>query len=299
MAVGAMILSSCSTDTKDSYSMINFGEHNLITDKDNPSAPAQVASSIYKMKINYSKQCIDLSTSDMEIDDRKVSFETDTVAYQPVFLVSDGGAYLEMGYFSKKSNIGKGAEITNLSGFFTPGVYNVSNLYVPEFETTAGGTGIRLVMGYDLDERYHLQTFWPLSFYMGETHVFGTESYNTKNTAYRVELNFKKNTARMAIYYPEFSKENKDVPQAIVLEDIPITFDHDRYHLESAAPKTRILGKNDKGVAALVESEQYKATDFSFYITSTDLTEATISYKIDGKSVNFTGCSIVKANKKP
>lgn len=299
MAVGAMILTSCSTNTKDSYSMINFAECNLITDMENPDAPAQVSSSTYKLKVNFSKACIDMSTSDLEIDGKKVSFETDTIAYQPVYLVSDGGAYLEMGYFSKKSNVGRGAEITNLDAFFTPGVYNVSNLYVPEFDTTAGGTGMRLVMGYDLDQRYHLQTFWPLSFYMGETHVFGAESFSTKNTAYRVELNFKKNTARMAIYYPEFSTDNKDVPQAIVLEDIPITFDHDRYHLESAAPKTRILGKNDKGAAALLESEQYKATDFSFYLTSKDLTEASISYKIDGKSVNFTGCSIVKANKKP
>lgn len=297
MAAVALTLASCSTDTKDSYSTINFGEYNLYTDLNNPSEPAQVSSALYRLKLNWTRGCVDITSSDMMVNNQKIEFETDTMAYQPVYLSSGSGSYVEMGCFSKMGNVGKGAKVTDLDAFFTTGVYYVSSLYVPEFETTSGGTGMRLVMGYDLEDRYHVQTLWPLCFYMGKTYASkGTETYGTLNTAYRVELNFVKNTARMAIYYPEFSAADKDVPQAIVIEDVPIVMTHDSYYLQASAPKTRVLGKNDKNEVALIENDQYKVTDFSLYTTSKDLTDVTIDLKVDGYSVNFNGCSIVKAN---
>lgn len=301
MAAAAIILSSCSTNTKDSYSTINFGEYNLITDLDNPSEPAQTSSALYGVTLNWSKECADVVASDLVIDSQKISFETDTMALRTAYLVAEGSnSYVEMGMFGKKGKVGKTVDVSNLDALFTPGVYYVNNLPIPEFETVTGTPGMRLVMGYDLNSRYHVQTFWPMSFYVGKTYAVDSgNSFTTSSTAYRVELNFEKKTARVAVYYPEYSvgdKEN-DIPKAIVMENIPISFNHDGYFLAADAPKTRVLGKNDKGTPALVDSDKYKATDFSLMLTSKDLTEVSITYKIDGKSVSFNGCSIVKANK--
>lgn len=297
LAIVATMLAACSTDTKDSYSTANFGENNLIVNLDDPSAPAQVSTASYVLKLNWTQSCMSMYASDLVINNQKVSFETDTMAYRSAYLVANTGDYLEMGYFSKKSNVGKGAEVTSLDAFFTPGIYNITTLSLPGFDSTSVSTGLRLIMGYDLNNKYHVQTFRSMCFYMGKTDVSGSETFSTNNTAYRVELNFEKNTSRVAIYFPEFSNDNADVPKAIVLEEIPILFSHTGYHLQSDAPLTKVLGKDADGKFALIDSADYKATDFFFNITSDDLTEAAISYRINGKSVNFSGCSIVKASK--
>lgn len=297
VAAAAVILSSCDTNTKDSYSTMNFNEYNLISDLVDTSQPAQVSSSAYGLKLNWSRNCVDMTAQDIVINNQKVSFETDTMALKVGYLVAESSQqYFQIGMFDKKSNVGKGAVVTNLDAMFTPAVYNINNLYVPEVETTSGNVGYRMIMGYDLNERYHVQTFWPVCYYVGKSFVSGSETYGTEKTAYRVELNFEKNTARVVIYYPEFSSADKDVPQAIVLEDVPIKFDNKYYYLEADAPKTRVLGKKDN-VIALVESDQYKATNFSLTMADPDLTQGVITYRIDGKYVTFDGCSIVKVNK--
>lgn len=299
LAAIATLLTSCDSNSKDSYTTVNFGESNLIVDLDNPSEPAQVSSAVYSVTLNYSKNCIDMSTNDLVINNQKVAFETDTMKYRSAMLVSqDGQNYINIGMFGRKGNVGKGAEVTDLDAMFTGGIYYVSDLYIPEVTSVSGAPGMRLVMGYDLNNRYRVRTMWNMCFYMGKSYVSGDIVFSTNKTSYRVELNQEKKTARVVVYYPELSDtdEQKKVPQAIVMEDIPIKFSHDRYYLEAEAPKTRVLGKKDNAIA-LVESAQYKATDFRLDITSSDLTEAAISYKIDGKSISFTGCSIIKATK--
>ena len=297
LAVLAITLASCDTDTKDSYSTMGFGEYNLISDLTDSSKPAQVSSSSYTLKLNWSHDCVDIATSTLTINNQKTSFETDTMALKIVYLVPEGGgSYIEMGAFGKQSNVGKGAEITNLDGYFTPAFYNVNGLYVPEVETTIASAGYRLIMGYDLNDQYHVQTFWPICYYVGKSYVSGSETFATEGTAYRVELNFDKNLARVVIYYPAFSSSDQNVPKAIVLEDIPVKFSNKYYYLEADAPKTRVLGSKDN-VIALVESDQYQASNFSLTMADPDLTHAVITYRIDGKLVTFDGSSIVKASK--
>lgn len=297
LAVIATLLTSCGTNSKDSYTTVNFGESNLIVDLDNATEPAQVSSAVYSVTLNYSKNSIDMSTNDLVINNQKVAFETDTMAYRAATYVSQNGqSYFNIGMFGKKENVGKGADITNLDAMFTPGVYFVSDLYVPEVTSVSGVPGYRLIMGYNLNSRYRVRTFWNMCFYMGKSYVSGDMIYNTEKTSYRVELNQEKKTARVVVYYPQFTDSDENVPQAIVMEDIPVKFTHDSYYLAADAPKTRVLGKKDNTIA-LVDSDKYKATDFRLDITSSDLTEAAISYKIDGKTISFTGCSIIKASK--
>lgn len=297
LAILAIALASCDTTSKDSYTTMGFGEYNLISDLTDTSKPAQVSSGSYSLKLNWTQNCVDLSTTSLTINNQKISFETDTMALKIVYLVPEGGgSYIEMGAFGNKSNVGKGAEITNLDGYFTPAYYNVNGLYVPEVETTIGSAGYRMIMGYDLNDQYHVQTFWPMCYYVGKSYVSGTETFATEGTAYRVELNFEKNQARVVIYYPAFTSSDKDVPKAIVLDEIPILFGNKYYYLEADAPKTRVLGSKDN-VIALVDSEQYQVSKFSLTMADPDLTHAVITYRIDGKLVTFDGSSIVKATK--
>lgn len=298
LAVLAMMAVSCDTETKDSYSTINFSECNLITSLVDESQPAQISSSIYTMRLNWTKYCVELSTSDLVMNNQKISFETDTMALKTYYLVSEAnsGSYIENGIFSSKANVGKGAEITNLDATFTPGNYAVSNIYVPEVQTMSSYQGYRLLMGYDLNGSYHVQTFWPICCYMGQSYVVGAETFSTQTTSYRVELNTEKNTARVIVYSPQFTSSDQDVPKAIVMEDIPVKFSSRSYYLEADAPTTRVLGNKD-GVAALVDTERFNAANFSMTMASEDLTEVVITYKVDGKNVTFTGCSIVKASK--
>lgn len=294
----SIIAASCDTETKDSYSTMNFGECNLITSLDDESQPAQISSSIYTMKLNWTKYCVNLSTSDLVVNNQKISFETDTMALKTYYLVSEAneGSYIENGIFSSRANVGTGAEITNLDATFTPGNYVSNSIYVPGVETMASYQGYRLVMGYDLNSRYHVQTFWPICCYMGQSYVVGAETFSTRNTSYRVELNTGKNTARVIIYNPEFTSSDNGVPKAIVVDEVPIKYSTKAYYLEADAPKTTVLGSKD-GVVALVETDKYNVTDFSFSLASTDLTEAVITYKIDGMRVTFSGASIVKPSK--
>lgn len=297
LALVALIFSSCDNEVSDSYSTATFAEYNLITDLDNPNEPAQVSGAFYELKLNFTKSCIDVKTSDLILNNQKFSFTTDTMAYNSAYLVLENGSYIQMGYFSKQGEVGKDSDVSDLSAYFTQGVYNVSDLYIPGVESTASGLGMRLVMNYDLNNKYHVQTFWPLCYYMGQTNVFGTETISTYKTAYRVELDFTKKTSRVVIYYPEYSKDNTDTPKAIVLEEVPIILGPKSYTLYAEAPTTKILGLNDKGVQALISSDKYQVENFALELTDTELTDALITYKIDGKSVMFDGSSIAKAKK--
>lgn len=297
-AILATILTSCDTNSKDSYSTINFVEYNLITNLEDDAAPAQASSAVYNMKINYSKNCVDLRESGLSIDDRKITFETDTMALTTSYLVSSNGSdYITQGHFSKKSNVGVGENITDMNATFTPGVYNITSIYIPELESTAYSFGNRLLMSYNIGDKYHVQTFWPICYYAGKSYVSGNGSnYSTYNTSYRVDLNLDKNTAKVVVLYPEFSTENAEVPQAILLENIPVAMTHDSYYLYAESPKTRVLGKKDNTVA-FVDSDNFNVSNFSMRIVSADLTEASFNYRIDNYLVNFEGCSVVKASK--
>lgn len=295
----AMLATSCDVGTNDSSSTIYFSECNLISNLVDQTQPAQISSSIYTTICYWSKNCVEFSTTDLVINNQKISFETDTMALKTYYLVSeDKQSSIENGVFGSKTNVGMGAEITNLDAMYTPGSYVTNSVFIPGIESLPSFMGYRLVMGYDLNSQYHVQTFWPTSCYIGTSHVVGSETFSTMTTSYRVDLYPSKNTAKVIIYNPQFSSSDKDVPQAIVIDEVPIKFSNKSYSLVAESPKTQVLGskKDDNGnnVIALVDTDKYNVTDFSFAISSEDLTEATITYRIDGNRVTFSGCSIIK-----
>ncbi len=294
MAVMALLLASCDTSTKDSYQTLTYPEYNLLVDNQDMSAEAQASFSNYELKFNISKNVIDVKTSDIIINNQKHSFETDTMSLRTNIFKTENGEDAFNYAFSKSGAAGPGSSASNFKGqlvwCYMP---SGSNLLSPTYDVTVGQ---RLDLNYTLNDRYSVQTFWPAALYKGQTvSTSGSTTHTNKNSDYLTQIDFDKKKASIYVYNAELSADQaKDFPKVIRFEDIPIEFTHNGFVLRSAAPKTTILGKKDNTVT-MVDSVGFNATDFSFNLYSSDLTDVTISYNLDGKSVNFRGCSIVKA----
>lgn len=289
------LLASCNTDTKDSYQTVPFAECNLIIDDQDASQMAQVSNCSYEVKQNFTQDCVDITTNNFIINNQSISFETDTMALRrvPYSYSVDGNVKNDYKLaFYKKGNASTNGSVSDLNGSFIYCYYRSGDLASPSYES---GVFLRLDLSYTLNGRYSVQTFWPTAMYKGvSTASEGSDTYTTRGSDYVSVIDFEKNTAKVYLYNAEFSADSeKELPKVIMFEDIPVVFTHAGFSLESAAPKTLVLGKKDN-LPALVDSVGFAATDFSFYMTSSDLMDAVISYKLDGKTVNFRGTSTLK-----
>lgn len=291
-AATALLLASCTTDTKDSYQTLNYPEYNLTIDKQDASQMAQASYAKYEVKNNISRQVVDVKANDIIINNQKYSFETDTMGLRTSAFKVDGLGDVYNVYFSKNGNAGVGSNVSNLKGTFVYCYVPMSNLLNPVYNVSIGQ---RLDLSYTLNDRYNVQTFWPVAMFRGQTISFNDgESHTTKGSDYVTSIDFEKNTATIYVYNAELSvNQDKSFPKVIRFEGVPVVYTHEGFSLKSAAPLTTILGKKDNQIA-MVDSVGFAATDFSLYLTSPDLTEVSINYKLDGRNVSFRGCSILK-----
>lgn len=293
IAALALMMASCDTGVRDSYQTYPFREYNLIVDKDNYEVPAQVSEALYNMKYNISKNVVDINGSNITINNQKSSFETDTMTLKGSYFEMSNGTKVDKLYFSKNSNVVlSGSKVTNLSGKLLYGY--VSNTLDPTVTTFTISTQLRLDLSYEIEDRYHVQTFWPSAYFKGRTNVVdGSSSLSVKDTDYFLQINFAKNYADVYIYNPEYMAEQpKDYPELVKIGEVPIIFSHDGFSFKGDSPKTTIPGIVDNK-NTMVESDKFKATDFELNYVSPDLTEISISYNIDGKSVSFHGYSVL------
>lgn len=291
----AMIAASCSTDTKDSYQTMTYNDYNLIIDRVNPDTKAQATFCSYAFTVNFSKAAISINTNDLIVNNQKQSFETDTMAYGSKYFktVIDGQeTTIGQTVFSKAGVTAVGSAASNLKGA-------ILGMYVPSTnDSLANNFNIsmmeRLDLNYTLSDRYKVQTFWPNSLYLGQTYASDIqESLSTKTPRYVVNINFPNEKATIFVYNPELSSSDNTTPKVIRIGDIPVLFDHDSYYLEASNPKTTVLAKRNN-VPILIDSVGFQVEDFSLRLTSEDLTDVSISYKLKGKSINFIGSSVPK-----
>ncbi|MDE5850143.1 MAG: hypothetical protein K2H38_08370 [Muribaculaceae bacterium] len=293
MAAMALLLASCDTSTKDSYQNIKYPEYNLIVDNQSMDVPAQASFSNYDVKFNISKNVIDINGTDIIINNQKYSFETDTMSIRTQTFKTESFGDAFNYTFSKVGTTTTGSAASNLNGKLVWCLMpSGSNLLSPNYSVTVGQ---RLDLSYTLNDRYSVQTFWPAALYKGLTvSTANATSHTSRSSDYLTQIDFEKKTASVYVYNADFSpNQAPNFPKVIRFEDIPVVFTHDGFSLESASPKTTVLGKKDN-VVTMVDSVGFAATDFSLALTSSDLTDVMISYKLDGKSINFRGCSILK-----
>lgn len=295
LAAIALIAVSCSTDTKDSQRTMTYYDYNMIVDRVNPDQKAQATYNSYELTLNFSKAAISLKTSDLIVNNQKMSFETDTMAYRSYYfktVIDDQETTIEQITFSKATATGVGSAASNLKG-------SMLGMFVPATTDSLASTFKtalveRLDLSYTLSDRYNVQTFWPNSLYIGQTYSSDNqESLSTRATKYLVNINFPKEKATVFVYNCELSASDKTTPKVIRIGDIPVRFNHDSYYLEASNPKTTVLTKKNN-VPMLIDSIGFQVEDFSLRITSDDMTDANISYKLKGKSVNFSGSCVPK-----
>lgn len=296
LAVMAVLFASCDTNTKDSYQTMLYAEANLIIDNYDASQPAQVSIGKYDVKFNISRYCIDIKSSDIIVNNQKVSFETDTMALYPKTFSYTFNGKDEQGTkltFFKNGKTGPTSAASDLAGSFSMCFFRSGDLTSPNYNL---GVVERLDLNYTLSDRYSVQTFWPTALYCGRTVASSNgETYSSKGSDYFTQIDFEKKLASVYVYNPEFSANSEEsMPKVILFEEIPVVFTHEGFSLESAAPKTKVLGKQNN-LSAMVDSVGFAATDFSLFLTSRDLTDVSISYKIAGKDVNFIGTSTLKS----
>ena len=295
MAAMALMLASCDSTGKDSYQTMTFSEFNLIIDNSNVSEPSQVSTASYETKINFSKYCVDIKTKDFIIDNHNISFEKDTMALRyKNFETTIDGKPQKISYltFGKRGSAGIGSSVSDLNGTlvfcYVPIGTDVLN---PDFKISYAE---RLDMSFKLNDRYSVQTFWPSALYVGQTTTNSDgQTFSTTNGNYMMQIDFKNKKATVYLYNGQLSATDNNLPKVICFDEIPVLFDHIGFYLEASAPKTTVLGKKDNN-KALVDSVGFAATDFSLRMTTPDLSEAQISYNLDGKSVNFHGRSSIK-----
>lgn len=292
LAVIAIALASCDTDVKDSYSKDSYTEYNLIVDTQDINQPAWASVGKYEVKINYSHNQIDVKASDITINNQNYSFETEPAPINVSYGPSDNETQVNKVSFTAPNTSSSIA--TNVKGAF---VYWKAPTTDPRLNPSfTMGYSTHLDMNYKISDRYQVQTFFPNALYTGNSSVTeGANTYSTKTPTYVVLINFEKNLADIYISNPEYAPEMpKDYPQQICLTEIPVLFNHTSYYLESASPKTTVLGKNDKDQITLVESDDFKVKDFSLKLISSDLTDADISYTLGDREYRFRGSSVYK-----
>ncbi|MDE6649526.1 MAG: hypothetical protein K2K45_06330 [Muribaculaceae bacterium] len=292
LALVGVALTSCDMANRDSHYDMTYNVDNLIVDTENFDQPAVVSESKYKFYHNLSKNSVDITASDVIIDNRKISFETDTMA--PVSKTfSENVAYLG---FSRKGNVGKGASVSDLSGYI-PYLYRVAstNLFNSNYKFEYN-LEQSLILNYMLDGKYRISTFQSFSTYVGSSYVTDSgSSFSTKNTGYVVDIDFTKKTALVYVLGMELTADPKSTDaKVMLLQDVPVIFTHEGFRLEASAPKTTIPGTVDNK-SAFVESPDYKVSDFSMALVYPELTDTEINYKVAGKNVHFNGCSILKS----
>ena len=116
LAALAIAMASCDTGTKDSYQTIQYPEYNLIIDNQDIDAPAQASYGSYEIKFNYSRNVIDIKSSEIILNNQKYTFESDTMAIRTQTFKTElyGDAFNYV--FSKPGSAGVGSSVSNLEG---------------------------------------------------------------------------------------------------------------------------------------------------------------------------------------
>lgn len=306
LGVTALCLSSCNIGTNNNSEKITFnGIYNFIVDVHNPEALAQASQSDYAFNEDYAKSTMDITASDIIINNQKYSFETSPMELKPKTVGKD----VSYKGFSGTGNISSGGStVSNFEGYMAAYYVlssNSGNILDANYKfdytisapsTYMGNSYFFPMMEYDLNDSYHIKTIMPMSCYVGKSNVSsGNEPFSTDKTGYVVAIDFAKNVATVFGLGLEMTAEEvKDAPKVFKLENIPVKIGHTDYSIDEAAPSTKIPGTTSDDKQDFVTSQDYQVTDFSLRLTSADMTEVAISYKIAGKTVYFTGCSILK-----
>lgn len=284
-AVVSLVSTSCSNDVSDSISTMAYPTLNLVTPADG-STP-YITPSTYSFMFNISQGKAALTLNSMSFENTPYTFSTDTLRYNSyTYQTSSGvGMLLRIDGLSAYMNGDRNYPVKNINCDIN-GLFYWFNTSIPGYAAASWNAAdpSMVIMQYDAQGLFSVQTMQPESFYYGETTVITNgvgETYKGTTPVYRLKVNSDYKTADFIMYNAKFSDDTDQV-RAIILEKIPFTFENGGYALKATNVVPKVyLGTNDG--TTLEENPDYKIGNFLFATANKALTEVSLDYTIDGK----------------
>lgn len=281
----ALIFTSCSNDVSDSISTAAYPTLNLVTPADG-STP-YITPSTYSFYFNISQGKAALTLNRMSFENTPYTFATDTLRYSSyTYQTGSGvGMLIRMGSgLTGYMNGDRNYPVKNINCDIT-GLFYWFSSAVPGYPAASWNAGdpSMVIMQYDAQDLFSVQTMQPESFYYGETTVFanGAQSYKGNVPVYRLKVNSDYKTADFIIYNAKYSDDTDQV-RAIILEKIPFTFKRGGFSLKASNVVPKVYLGTDEN-PDLAENPDYKIDSFLFDTTNREMTEVSLDYEMAGK----------------
>lgn len=270
-----LAMGACSTEVEDQTQTVGYPAVNLISPLNGGESFATKGS--YKFFLNLTQGKGTVSTTNLMIDNKAYSFQTDTVAYG---YVGGNGMLIRMN--NLKGYLDGNREMP-LSGvnFDITSYYYSSNIQVPGFSQFPENA-YPYVIGQYSAGNWDVATFQEDASYYGETTTSypgegGTvESFKNEDMLYRVIIDIDKKTAQVIIYNAKFAAPAPTL-QAILLKDLKVTWKHGSYSIEGE----NVVPEVAEG-GAWTENPKYVFNTFAMNTLNRSMTQAEMSYKVAG-----------------
>lgn len=287
-------LTSCKEEENSMTYTYPISAYNLYTPIDGGNN-VSISQAPYKFTLLMPSNNIRVEVTSMMIPGGStVSFTTSEMPIR-AYGVQVDNQYREILKFNADIASQTGSSVRNLTGQLTQAVYP-PYVVVPGYNRIVPGSTMHYaVMQYDLDNVWHVRTFWRDMTFSGNTAATEPANpvpYINDDMRYRIVMKFDnpdgKYTADVILYNVKLSSEAVPV-DAIVLKSMSLTFSSAGYEVNSEAPVSYIIANNE-----LKESADWKFKSFDMSVGGETLSEAHISYQTqDDTKVSFSGYSML------
>lgn len=200
-----------------------------------------------------------------------------------VSTMSAGDAIGEVISFNKQGAASvKDGPVTDIAGSFTTLYYVKENVIVPGYPVLVEGAR-RLVMNYNLADKYTVHTFPSDAFYGGITETVdgSNTTFTTDKMLYRLIINPKNNKANIILYDCRFSDKMPMSLVALVLENLDFKVTKTGYEVngENIVPKYLEGNSLTQFRGFIFETVNLKSTD-------ADLTSIRFNYDVRNAGSN-------------
>jgi len=286
IALSAMTLASCDTDSKDTTGTNSYNVATLVTDLSTGESFVTPAS--YSVFMNFTQGKGSVSTKNQALVNtagNSNTFVSDTTTFDYKYFETENGNGDAILFKNLKGNMNEDKTLS-LNNF----KFIITSLFYQYPGTISGIPNMiisqpAVLMNYDADGKYNVKTIPSDAVYLGNTITnMESVSYTNGNMGYRIVFDFTKKTAQLIMYKAKFAEKMPELT-AIVLNNLPVEFRNGSYSIkgENIVPQVPEGGK-------LIDNETYKFDNINISITDELLTKAIIRFTVAGKfSGVFTG----------
>lgn len=282
-----LTLGACSTDVEDQTQTVGYSTVNLVTPLNGGESFASKGT--YKFYFNLTQMKGTVSTSNLMIDNKAYTFQTDTISYG---YMGGNGMLIRLQNLKGYLDGNKDMPLSE-ANFDITSYYYVSNISVPDYVQTPNP--YPYVIGQYTAGNWHVATFQEDASYFGVTTTTyageggAVQGYENKEMLYRVIIDISKKTADVIIYNAKFAEPAPSL-KAILLKDLKVTWGNGAYTIEGE----NVVPKVAEGTS-WTENPTYVFNQFTMSTENKAMTKATMEYQVAGRFMgNFSGSYVVE-----